>query len=89
MGFAAGVAALFIGTAIGHGEDETLRFRDRSFFGVYRVLAYPAYHLLQSGTTTHGAQSTEEETRLEPLSYYHREGPLGQTREVLTVRFWA
>ncbi|HEX5632866.1 MAG TPA: fused MFS/spermidine synthase, partial [Gemmatimonadales bacterium] len=81
--FAGGVAALFVGTQLGHGRNEALRFHDRSFFGVYRVLEYPAYHLLQSGTTTHGAQSTEEETRLEPLTYYHREGPLGQALTTL------
>ena len=43
-------------TGTGSAATASLRFRDRSFFGVYRVLAYPAYHLLQSGTTTHGAQ---------------------------------
>src|SRR3546814_5610116 len=81
--FGLGVAAIFVGTAIGYGEQPTIRLRDRSFFGVYRVLAYPTYHLLQSGTTTHGAQSTVDSLRLAPLTYYRREGPLGQVFESL------
>src|SRR5688572_26778622 len=55
--FALGVAALFVGAALGRGEDRTLIYRGRSFFGVYRVVAYPKHHALQHGTTTHGGQS--------------------------------
>lgn len=83
--FGLGVAAIFVGTAVGYGEQPMIRLRDRSFFGVYRVLAYPTYHLLQSGTTTHGAQSTVDSLRLEPLTYYRREGPLGQVFETLAA----
>jgi SAM-dependent methyltransferase len=54
---------------------------ERSFFGVHRVLvdAERRLHLLQHGTTQHGAQSLEPTRRSEPLTYYHRSGPLGQT----------
>jgi hypothetical protein len=39
--FALGIAAIFLGAALGRGTDPTLLFRGRSFFGVYRVLRYP------------------------------------------------
>ena len=77
--FALGVAAIFVGSALGRGADESLLFRGRSFFGVYRVMAYPKHHALQNGTTTHGGQSIYPEFAREPLTYYHRDGPLGQS----------
>jgi len=76
--FALGIAALFVGAALGRGTDQTLLFRGRSFFGVYRVTAYPKHHALQHGTTTHGGQSVYPEFAREPLTYYHKDGPLGQ-----------
>jgi hypothetical protein len=77
--FALGVAAIFVGAALGRGTDESLLFRGRSFFGVYRVMTYPKHHALQNGTTTHGGQSIYPQFAREPLTYYHREGPLGQS----------
>jgi hypothetical protein len=52
-------------------------FRDRSFFGIYRVMndAGPS-HVLYHGTTIHGAQFLDKP--LEPLTYFHRKGPVGQ-----------
>jgi hypothetical protein len=77
--FSLGIAAIFVGAALGRGTDKTLLFRGRSFFGVYRVMAYPKHHALQNGTTTHGGQSIYPQFATEPLTYYHREGPLGQS----------
>jgi hypothetical protein len=81
--FALGIAAIFVGATLGRGADETLLFRGRSFFGVYRVMRYPKHHALQNGTTTHGGQSIYPEFAREPLTYYHRDGPLGQSFEWL------
>ena len=77
--FALGIAAIFIGAALGRGADQTLLFKGRSFFGVYRVMVYPKTRALQNGTTTHGGQSIYPELATEPLTYYHRDGPLGQS----------
>jgi hypothetical protein len=57
-----------------------LLFADRSFFGSYRVTlkAEEKRRVLFQGTTVHGAQSTDERLRLEPLTYYHRTGPAGE-----------
>lgn len=52
---------------------------ERSFFGVYRVARNASSNTvtLQHGTTLHGAQSVIPGRRLEPLTYYHRAGPVG------------
>ncbi|HEX8635237.1 MAG TPA: fused MFS/spermidine synthase, partial [Pyrinomonadaceae bacterium] len=50
------------------------------FFGTLRVTQDPGSdtHWLYHGTTIHGRQSLALARHCEPLSYYHREGPLGQ-----------
>ncbi|MCJ7818726.1 MAG: fused MFS/spermidine synthase, partial [Syntrophales bacterium] len=55
-------------------------FQERNFFGVSKVAedAPGRYHILTHGFTTHGAQSLDPARRREPLTYYHRTGPLGQ-----------
>lgn len=54
--------------------------RERSFFGVYRVESTrdSRVHVFRHGTTIHGIEFVEPLARAEPLSYYSREGPLGQ-----------
>ncbi|MFL5686793.1 MAG: spermidine synthase [Chloroflexota bacterium] len=59
------------------GPPGTIRV-DRSFYGVYRVAApTPELHVLYSGTTIHGRETFLGSYAGEPLSYYHRAGPLG------------
>ncbi len=73
----------------GQGAKERLLHRDRSFFGVLRVEEQlnddrePYTHTLMHGSTTHGQQSVDPEERLEPWTYYHRAGPLGEVFEYL------
>lgn len=54
--------------------------RARSFFGVYSVnvteVPGSRYHVLVNGTTNHGAQNRT--LPLLPITYYAREGPVGQ-----------
>jgi spermidine synthase len=53
----------------------------RSFFGVLEVTRdrdEDGYTELRHGTTLHGRQSRDPKRRGEPLSYYHRAGPIGQ-----------
>ena len=78
LGFALGIAAA-CGAALLAGDAQSVLTRERSFFGVYTVKRDPAgYHVLLHGTTMHGAQRLDVERRREPLTYFHREGPLGQ-----------
>lgn len=75
---ALGAAAMFAGYLIGQKADSDIVVQARSFFGVYRVKSSFQYNVLTNGTTTHGGQNRLPEQRTEPLTYYHRGGPLGQ-----------
>ena len=57
-----------------------LLYADRSFFGSYRATLHAdgKRHVLFQGTTVHGAQSSDPQMRLQPLTYFHRTGPAGQ-----------
>jgi spermidine synthase len=54
--------------------------QERSFFGVLRVRLEEQgrFVVLMHGVTAHGAAFTDPARRLEPLSYYHSDGPAGQ-----------
>ena len=67
-------------------QSERLLFQERNFFGVSKVAedAPGRYHILTHGFTTHGAQSLDPARRREPLTYYHRTGPLGQVFAVFS-----
>jgi len=59
--------------------------RERSFFGVYTVCTNSrgTVHKLYNGTTLHGEQSMNPQDLCTPLTYYTREGPLGQVFEAM------
>jgi hypothetical protein len=67
---------------------------ERTFFGVYRVIAEgDRRHLLIHGTTVHGAQNIGLRASDDPLTYYHRTGPVGQVfdavAKVRPIDSWA
>ncbi len=78
------VVALVVAlVATSFGSADTLR-SERTFYGFYRVVEpRPGLHVLYSGTTIHGRQDQTAGRAGEPLSYYHRAGPLGQVIESL------
>jgi hypothetical protein len=66
----------------------------RSFFGVHKIVTTPSgrYHVLMHGTTIHGAErfanddGTPLAGRPEPISYYHRDGGIGQAISAIRAR---
>jgi hypothetical protein len=66
----------------------------RSFFGVHKIVttASGRFHVLMHGTTIHGAQKfanadgTPVQGRPEPISYYHKDGGIGQAISALRGR---
>ena len=60
--------------------DGELLAKDRTFFGMHEVVrsANGKLNKLFHGTTVHGAQATQAEFQRLPLTYYNREGPIGQ-----------
>ena len=53
---------------------------ERNFFGTLSVRVDPANatRILYHGNTIHGRQFIDPSRECRPLSYFHREGPLGQ-----------
>jgi hypothetical protein len=72
------------------GRVETVR----SFFGVHKIVVTTngQYHVLMHGTTIHGAEKflnddgTPVAGRPEPISYYHKDGGIGQAITAIRER---
>jgi hypothetical protein len=72
------------------GRVETVR----SFFGVHKIVVTPhgQYHVLMHGTTIHGAEKFQNDDgtpiagRPEPITYYHRDGGIGQAIAAVRAR---
>ncbi|HEX8720650.1 MAG TPA: fused MFS/spermidine synthase, partial [Pyrinomonadaceae bacterium] len=77
--FALGLGAVMLAAALFAGADGRTLHASRNFYGTHRVEADAAdtLHWLRHGSTLHGKQYTDPARRCEPVSYYHREGPLG------------
>ncbi len=73
------LAALVIGNAVVPAEGGRGLYAERTFFGIYRVRTDAPGRLvsLAHGTTTHGSQIVGD-SNPEPLTYYHRQSPIGQ-----------
>jgi hypothetical protein len=90
--FAAVVVALVLIRAYpsDDGRVETVR----SFFGVHKIVVTPKgqYHVLMHGTTIHGAEKFQNNDgtpvtgRPETISYYHRDGGIGQAIAAIRER---
>ena len=88
--FGLGIGAVLLAGTLPLGTEGRPLHAARSFFGIHRVTLDPTgtSHLLLHGTTLHGSQSLDPARRLEPLAYFHRDGPIGQvfaTRSTLSV----
>ncbi|MDO9299150.1 fused MFS/spermidine synthase [Bradyrhizobium sp.] len=72
------------------GRVETVR----SFFGVHKIVVTPngQYHVLMHGTTIHGAEKYQNDDgtpvtgRPEPITYYHKDGGIGQAIAAMRER---
>ena len=84
--FALGIASL-LATGMLMSQGQVLH-RERSFFGTIRVIRVEPgpYHQLIHGNTLHGQQSLDPGRSREPLTYFHRTGPIGQVFDVLGKR---
>ena len=78
--FALSLGAVILAAGLMTGVSQNTVHSERNFFGVLRVIGDQTrnLHSFLHGSTVHGRQSTVPERRCEPLSYYHREGPLGR-----------
>lgn len=88
LGLALAGALIAVGFVDARNEEQMLQAR--SFFGVLRVgrdrEEDEGYIELRHGTTLHGRQSLDPKRRGEPVSYYHKGGPVWQLFEELERR---
>ena len=77
---------LAAGTLVSNSRSSVLH-AERNFFGVHHVTREGggAYHVLRHGTTVHGAQAQPPARQGEPLTYFSREGPLGEALDALST----
>ena len=78
--FALAIGAVMIGGVV-YAETQNRTLHDqRNFFGTLSVRFDPAgaTRTLYHGNTIHGRQFSDPNHQCEPLSYFHRDGPLGQ-----------
>lgn len=87
--FALGLGAVMLaGALMADTADIVTLYEGRNFYGTLRVTEDRGdnFHRLYHGSTLHGRQFMEEARRCEPISYYHREGPLGSIFEAFDER---
>ena len=81
--FGLGIGAVILASFLWASGRRQVLYSERNFFGTLEVMLEPdgGYHLLNHGTTIHGAQSLNPARRFEPLTYYNPTGPVGQVFE--------
>lgn len=86
--FALGIGAVLLAAGTSPGNYVQMLYQHRNYFGVLRVthVASRNYHRLIHGHTLHGQQAQDPYGRREPLTYYHRAGPIGQVFGLLQER---
>ncbi len=90
--FGLGFGAIILTSTLATHQGSYVLHSERSFFGVLQVKRESTkgkgeYHKLIHGTTLHGVQSIDPALRREPLSYFHRDGPIGQVFAVLPAEY--
>jgi hypothetical protein len=78
--FALAVGAVLLASIVYSETHNRTLHVERNFFGSLSVRFDPssATRILYHGNTVHGRQFVDPNLQREPLSYFHREGPLGQ-----------
>ena len=86
--FALCLEAVAIGSSFLASTQERVLLEERNFFGAVRITDDPEQNIrtFYNGTTVHGRQSLSSKKRCEPISYYHRSGPLGQVMELANTK---
>jgi len=79
---------LFISPFIEHlWTSNNYVYRHRNYYGVYKVYYENSKYVLMHGTTIHGAQFKDKLREVQPLTYYHRDTPVGELLGPSGMRF--
>jgi spermidine synthase len=78
--FGLAITGVLLATYLLPTTRDSMIYANRTFFGVLRVQRSPSSdrHTLLHGVTVHGVQDLRGGWRDQPLTYYHRSGPIGQ-----------
>jgi hypothetical protein len=76
--FALALGAVLLGSVVYSELQNRTLHDERNFFGTLSVRRDRVTRILYHGNTIHGRQFLNPSLPCEPLSYFHREGPLGQ-----------
>jgi spermidine synthase len=68
------------------GSDHYI-YRHRNYYGVYKVYYEKQKYVLMHGATIHGAQFKDKIREREPLTYYHKDTPVGKLLAATDMRF--
>ena len=86
--FALGLGAVMLASTLFVESTGRTIYAERNFFGTLRVTRDESRQMqrFSHGSTLHGRQFTDPARACEPLSYYHRKGPLGSVFAALGAR---
>jgi hypothetical protein len=89
--FALALGAVMLASIVFSETQNPTLHVERNFFGTLSIRLDPASstYVLYHGNTIHGRQFTAANLQCEPLSYFHREGPLGQIFEAFNASYSA
>ena len=86
--FALALSGVMLGSLFFREAGARVLRSERNFYGVLKVVRDPSNLTLKlhHGSTIHGRQFEDASLRCEPLSYYHRRGPLGSLFKAFAAR---
>lgn len=78
--FALALGAVMLASVVYSEIEHRTLLAERNFFGTLSVRSDPASatHIFYHGNTIHGRQFVAPELQRRPISYFHRDGPLGE-----------
>lgn len=85
--FALALGAVMLGGVVYSEIENRTLHAERNFFGTLSVRFDPASatNVLYHGNTIHGRQFVDPQLQREPVSYFHRDGPLGRIFEAFSA----
>jgi uncharacterized membrane protein YhaH (DUF805 family) len=88
IAFGLGIGALMLGAMLHLDVGNETLLTERNFFGVWRVTTSSSGDLrrLYHGSTVHGLQLLDPSRACEAVSYYHKDGPIGQVFDVYNAK---
>ncbi len=66
-------------------DSQAYLYKHRNYYGIYKIYELKGKRFIVHGTTLHGAEYIAKDKEKEPLTYYHRNTPIGG---IMTEKFF-